>query len=295
MGLKAVLSGVAGILLATAPAIAQQAGGVPDGQSSLSVQAPSPAAQWREQAVPLLAQIIRQRAQLGLSAAQLQIIERLALDFAREAIHRQAESQIALLDLATMLELDPTDPAKPLDLGRLETKIREISVVGGELEIMRLRAIEAGKAQLTPEQRVKLVSLLTGDDPPDPPEVVPASAPRGGGGARPPGGGALGRLPGGPGHVPGPGRPPGGPGHVPGFPPGIHGGHPPGFHGGLAGRGFVGVWPGWPWYAWGYWGYPGPIYSAPPPAAYWYYCPAYGAYYPNVPSCPEPWVLVPAG
>jgi hypothetical protein len=34
------------------------------------------------------------------------------------------------------------------------------------------------------------------------------------------------------------------------------------------------------------------VYAAPP--AYWYYCRSYGAYYPYVPSCPEPWVPVPA-
>jgi hypothetical protein len=56
-----------------------------------------------------------------------------------------------------------------------------------------------------------------------------------------------------------------------------------------------------PFVVWG----PGYIY-APPPAveappvyvepgsAYWYYCPSAGAYYPSVPSCPEPWVPVPA-
>jgi len=32
-------------------------------------------------------------------------------------------------------------------------------------------------------------------------------------------------------------------------------------------------------------------YSAP---NYWYYCPSYGAYYPNVQSCPDAWVPVQA-
>lgn len=42
----------------------------------------------------------------------------------------------------------------------------------------------------------------------------------------------------------------------------------------------------------------GSVYADPPPAypapAYWYYCPSAGAYYPDVPSCPEPWEPVPA-
>jgi len=36
-----------------------------------------------------------------------------------------------------------------------------------------------------------------------------------------------------------------------------------------------------------------PIYGYQVPA-YWYYCPSYGTYYPNVTSCPEPWVPIPA-
>jgi len=34
-----------------------------------------------------------------------------------------------------------------------------------------------------------------------------------------------------------------------------------------------------------------PYYSTP---GYWYYCPSYNGYYPNVTTCPEAWVTVPA-
>ena len=65
-------------------------------------------------------------------------------------------------------------------------------------------------------------------------------------------------------------------------------------HGGLH-RGFRGgavivapfYWPSYPYAA-----DPGYVYQTPAPT-YWYYCPSYGAYYPNVQSCPEPWVPVP--
>jgi len=33
--------------------------------------------------------------------------------------------------------------------------------------------------------------------------------------------------------------------------------------------------------------YPAPYYTPPP--ALWYYCPAYGAYYPYVTDCPSGW------
>ena len=42
-----------------------------------------------------------------------------------------------------------------------------------------------------------------------------------------------------------------------------------------------------------YYTYPPPVYAPAPPSAYWYYCRSAGAYYPTVPSCPEPWVPVP--
>jgi hypothetical protein len=87
------------------------------------------------------------------------------------------------------------------------------------------------------------------------------------------------------------------------------------------GRGgvFIGVGPVWgPPYP--YWGYPPPYYyppapvvieqqqptmyveqpqAAPPPPpsappSYWYYCSSAQGYYPNVGSCPEPWIKVPA-
>lgn len=325
MRFKAILGGIASILMAAASAAAQQTGDAPGQPSPPLAQAPLRIALWQDQALPLLTDILRQRGQLGLSPAQVESIERLAGDFAREVIRRQADLQIASLDLATMLDPDPADPARQLDLSRVEAKIREIERIDGDVELARLRTIEAGKAQLSAEQRAKVGALLVGDDPADPPVVTLAAAHSGRGGASGhAGGGGSGRghsgRGGSPGHPGGggPGHPGGGgsPGHGGGRPghPGGGGapGHHPGWHGGSSGwhggshgwhggshvygrgaypgfRGFVGV---WPWY---WWDYPGSVYVAPPPpTSYWYYCPAYGAYYPDVPSCPEPWVLVPA-
>ena len=46
----------------------------------------------------------------------------------------------------------------------------------------------------------------------------------------------------------------------------------------------------------GYYPYYGcfPYYGYHEAWSYWYHCPSYGAYYPNVASCPEAWVTVPA-
>jgi hypothetical protein len=40
-----------------------------------------------------------------------------------------------------------------------------------------------------------------------------------------------------------------------------------------------------------YWGSPYYVYQAP---GYYWYCPSYEDYYPNVDSCPEAWVPIPA-
>lgn len=65
---------------------------------------------------------------------------------------------------------------------------------------------------------------------------------------------------------------------------------------------FVGVAPfvvggaialGAPYYSDPGYAYSAPAYSEPAPS-YYYYCQSAGAYYPDVPSCAEPWVPVPA-
>jgi len=56
-----------------------------------------------------------------------------------------------------------------------------------------------------------------------------------------------------------------------------------GFH-----DGFV-IGPAYPYYSYDY----SPAYPYEPPTSWWY-CPSYGAYYPDVASCPDAWVPVPA-
>jgi hypothetical protein len=83
-------------------------------------------------------------------------------------------------------------------------------------------------------------------------------------------------------------------------------------------RGHVFLGPWWGAYPYPYWWYPPPYYYPPPdyyytppvvesppvyierppsPSApgegYWHYCDSAKGYYPSVPSCPEPWILVP--
>ncbi len=103
---------------------------------------------------PLITLMLRYKDELGLSADQVQSLERLRADFQREAIRRDADLRIAEMDLATLLEKDP------VDLGQVEAKVKEIERQRGDLRLARIRAIEQGKAQLSPEQRGKLRTLL---------------------------------------------------------------------------------------------------------------------------------------
>jgi Spy/CpxP family protein refolding chaperone len=105
---------------------------------------------------PLITIMLHHRSELGLSPEQVGRLETLRGDFTREAIRRDADIRIAELDLAALLEQDP------LDFPKVETKVRELAQLRADLRIARLRTIEQGKAVLTPEQRTRLQTMLSG-------------------------------------------------------------------------------------------------------------------------------------
>jgi Spy/CpxP family protein refolding chaperone len=80
-------------------------------------------------------------------------LEQLRSDFAKESIRSEANLRIAELDLTSLLE------AEPVDMPRVEGKIRDIERIRADLRIARIRSIEKGKAQLSAEQRRKLQEL----------------------------------------------------------------------------------------------------------------------------------------
>ena len=111
---------------------------------------------------PLITLMLRYKDELGLSPDQVQSLDRLRADFQREAIRRDADLRIAETDLATLLEKDP------VDLGQAEAKVKEIERLRADQRLARIRVIEQGKSQLSPEQRGKLRTLLTEPGPPRP-------------------------------------------------------------------------------------------------------------------------------
>src|SRR5262245_52936601 len=105
---------------------------------------------------PLISIMLQHRTELGLSADQVSRLETLRSDFTREAIRRGAEIRIAELDLATLLDQEPVDMTK------VEAKVREVGQLRADLRIARLRAVEQSKAVLSPEQRTRLQTMLSG-------------------------------------------------------------------------------------------------------------------------------------
>ena len=97
--------------------------------------------------------MLRNRERLGLTADQVKHLEQLRNDFAKESIRSEANLRIAELDLTSLLE------TQPVDMARVEAKIRDIERIRSDLRIARVRSIEKGKAQLSAEQRRKLQEL----------------------------------------------------------------------------------------------------------------------------------------
>jgi len=97
--------------------------------------------------------VLRHRQELGLSPQQVESLQRLGMDFRRAAIRRTADGQLAQLDL---MELRRNDP---VDMGKVEAKVREIERMRADGRIAAIRTTEQAKAQLTAEQKEKLKGL----------------------------------------------------------------------------------------------------------------------------------------
>jgi hypothetical protein len=103
---------------------------------------------------PLISLMLSHRERLGLSPDQIRQLEGLRDDFERESIRKDADLRIAELDLDKLLD------SVPVDMAKVEAKIRDIEKLRADLRFARIRAVEKGKEQLTPEQRTKLQDIL---------------------------------------------------------------------------------------------------------------------------------------
>jgi len=91
---------------------------------------------------------------LGLSSDQVRRLEQLRDNFQRQTIRNEADLRIMELDIAALLD------SEPVDMTKLETKMREEEKLRTDLRIARIRAIEQGKALLNADQKKKLTELM---------------------------------------------------------------------------------------------------------------------------------------
>ena len=97
--------------------------------------------------------LLRNQQQLGLTAQQVDSLRKLGMDARRAEIRRSADRQIAQLDLMSLRGNDP------MDMGKVEVKVREIEKLTGDGRIAAFRTADAARGQLTPEQKEKLKAL----------------------------------------------------------------------------------------------------------------------------------------
>jgi Spy/CpxP family protein refolding chaperone len=93
---------------------------------------------------------LRHRQELSLTPQQVDTLKKLGMDSRRAAIRAAADRRIAQLDLMSLRQTDP------VDMGRVEAKVREIERLRADGRLAAIRTDEQAKAQLTPEQREKL-------------------------------------------------------------------------------------------------------------------------------------------
>jgi Spy/CpxP family protein refolding chaperone len=93
---------------------------------------------------------LRHRQELSLTPQQVYTLKNLGMDSRRAAIRAAADRRVAQLDLMSLWQTDP------VDMGRVEAKVREIERLRADSRLAAIRTDEQAKAQLTPEQREKL-------------------------------------------------------------------------------------------------------------------------------------------
>lgn len=99
---------------------------------------------------PAISQMLSYKDALGLSADQVRKLEQLRDDFQRQTIRNDADLRIVEIDIAALLEKEPVEMAK------IEGKIREGEKLRADLRIARIRVIEQARAMLTTDQKKKL-------------------------------------------------------------------------------------------------------------------------------------------
>jgi hypothetical protein len=97
--------------------------------------------------------ILQQQKKLNLSTEQIEKLKKLQSEFRKETLKGNAELQVAEIELN---ELQTQDP---LDLEKVDAKLKQIETFRTELRLAYIKTIEQGKAVLTSEQQKNLESF----------------------------------------------------------------------------------------------------------------------------------------
>jgi len=103
---------------------------------------------------PVISLMLQNREKLGLSSDQVKRLEQSKTDFQKESIRRDADVRVAEMDLKSLLE------AQPVDMAKVEAKVREVERGRADIRLARIRAIEKAKELLTADQRKKLQEIM---------------------------------------------------------------------------------------------------------------------------------------
>ena len=94
--------------------------------------------------------ILKQQEKLNLSTEQIEKLEKLQSEFLKETLKRSGKLQIA------EIELKELQTQEPLDLGKVDAKLKQIEAFRTEIKLAYIKTIETGKAVLTPQQQKNL-------------------------------------------------------------------------------------------------------------------------------------------
>jgi len=111
---------------------------------------------------PLITVMLNNKERLELTAEQIKKLETLRDNFQKQSIRHDADLRIVELDIAALLDGDP------VEMGKVEAKVREAEKLRADLRIARVRALEQAKALLSAEQKKKLSELVLKPHPPRP-------------------------------------------------------------------------------------------------------------------------------
>ena len=108
---------------------------------------------WTAQERPIISMALMHARDLGLTAEQESRLRTLRTEFEKDALRRTAEIRMAEVDLGALLE------PERWDLGQIEAKVKQIGQLQADLRMARIRALDAGRSVLTPDQLQRVEQL----------------------------------------------------------------------------------------------------------------------------------------